>query len=355
MNILIVGPSRESKGGIAQMMCALEDALAFKHNITFIESYKDGNKISKLCYFIASLLHFMCCVLMKDINIVHINTSSGRSFQRKKVFVTICKFFNIPYVIHIHSGAFIDYYFSLSKVGKSDMKSVLTDAASVVAISEHFYLTLKDLFPTICIQLIPNTTTIQPLKYVDIESKFKNRTILYMGRISKDKGFLDACKIYRELNKKIKNLKFVVAGVAEDSSIYENEEFLAIRDKVEFMGWVSGDYRLDILTEATVVVCPSYFEAFGLSALEASMTGTPTFAYNVGGVPDVIVDEENGGLAVIGEWLCLTKKIQLLLNSFTTYSETSKNCILFSETKFSQSVFKDRMLKLYREILNEGN
>lgn len=345
-----MGPSRSSKGGISQMMNVLDDSLSLEHNLTFIESYKDGNKISKLIYFILSLLHFLISLLVKNVDVVHINTSSGRSFQRKKIFCRICKFFKVKYIVHIHSGAFIDYYFSLSKVEKSVMESVLTDAASVVAISEHFYLTLKDLFPTICIQLIPNTTSLQPLKCVDVESKFKNRTILYMGRISKDKGFLDACKIYSELNKKITNLKFVVAGVAEDSSIYKCEDYLAVKDKLELKGWVSGGELFKLLSEATVVVCPSYFEAFGLTALEASMYGTPVFGYDVGGLTDVVLHRETGELSQKGNYIELARGIENLLNDKNEYFNYSKSALSYSSCTFSKETYTQKIESLFYSI-----
>lgn len=334
------------------MINVLDSSLSMENNITFVESYKDGNKVSKLFYFMLSLFHFTLCLLIKDVDIVHINSSSGGSFQRKKIFCMICKFFNVKYIVHIHSGAFIDFYVSLSNKSKLEMESVLNKSAAVIAISNHFYLALKDLFPAANVQLIPNATTIQAPKHVDVESKFKNRVILYMGRISKDKGFLDACKIYNKLLKENESdIRFIVAGIADSPTIYKSEEFLAIREKIELRGWVSGDELLDLLSQATVVVCPSYFEAFGLTALEASIFSTPVFAYDVGGLTDVILHCKTGEVAEKGDYKGLAYGIQRIMNDESEYEKYSLNAFDHSSSSFSQIKYAQQVESLFNSIL----
>jgi starch synthase len=51
-----------------------------------------------------------------------------------------------------------------------------------------------------------------------------------------------------------------------------------------------------LLSSATVFVCPSVYEPFGIVNVEAMACGRPVVASRVGGIPEVVVHEETGFL-----------------------------------------------------------
>jgi alpha-maltose-1-phosphate synthase len=55
-----------------------------------------------------------------------------------------------------------------------------------------------------------------------------------------------------------------------------------------------------VLTAATVFICPSVYEPFGLTNLEAMACETPVVASAVGGIPEIVVDGETGMLVPYG-------------------------------------------------------
>ena len=60
------------------------------------------------------------------------------------------------------------------------------------------------------------------------------------------------------------------------------------RDRVHFVGWVSGRAKFALLASARLVAVPSRFETFGIVALEAAATGTPVVAFDIDCLREVV-------------------------------------------------------------------
>ena len=71
---------------------------------------------------------------------------------------------------------------------------------------------------------------------------------------------------------------------------------LGVGDRVTFAGAVSQDELPAYYSASDVCVLPSYYESFGLAALESLACGTPVVASRVGGPMSFIVDGVNGYL-----------------------------------------------------------
>ena len=70
-----------------------------------------------------------------------------------------------------------------------------------------------------------------------------------------------------------------------------------------------------VYSAADVFIAPSLAESFGYVILESLCCGTPVVAFNVGGIPDLIVHKENGYLAKYKDADDLAKGIEFCIEN----------------------------------------
>ncbi|MEM9542519.1 MAG: glycosyltransferase family 4 protein [Cyanobacteria bacterium P01_E01_bin.42] len=118
------------------------------------------------------------------------------------------------------------------------------------------------------------------------------------------------------------------------------------------LGYLSND-RLKAIaySAADLFLLPSRAEAFGLVALEAAACGTPTVAFRVGGIPDIVRPGSTGELAVPEDTGGFIKAIVNLLEDSQQYEQLSLQCRQVATEEFSLDLQTKRYLELYQKIL----
>ncbi len=116
--------------------------------------------------------------------------------------------------------------------------------------------------------------------------------LLYVGRVSREKGVLELPAIYRQAKETVPHLKMVIAGKGPAAPQLKKE----MPDAV-FLDWVSQDKLPLIYASADMLVLPSRFDTFAMVVLEALSCGLPVIAFNTKGPKDIIKHEQCGFLA----------------------------------------------------------
>lgn len=169
-----------------------------------------------------------------------------------------------------------------------------------------------------------------------------------VARLRVEKGQKTLVKALVEVVKAIPAVQLLMIGdgpdklelmrLSEDLGVSGNIVWLGQQDQAEV-------YKLYVVMD--VVVVPSLFEGFGLTAAEAMAAGIPVIASNVDGVAEVVKDGVTGALFPVGNWQALAESLIHLLNNPQLAKKFGQNGRDRVQEYFSLDQFSASMLRLY--------
>lgn len=162
----------------------------------------------------------------------------------------------------------------------------------LVLVSEELQEFYSKIVKPKCIH-IPNSLDEYPKEMSSLEEN----NIISVGRLSKEKGFLDLIDVYALLNEVYPNWKLNIIGDGtERTKIEEKITKLNLKDKVILHGYQDKKYINEILSHSSIYVMPSYTESFGIVLLEAFSYGIPCISFENSGSKEIISNNWDGYL-----------------------------------------------------------
>jgi N-acetyl-alpha-D-glucosaminyl L-malate synthase BshA len=164
--------------------------------------------------------------------------------------------------------------------------------------------------------------------------------------------------------KRVQDVVAVFAGVRERIPaklllIGEGPELTNIRRIVHERGLQADVIFLgkqedvaEMISLADVMLLPSEKESFGLVALEAMACGVPVIATRIGGLPEVVADQECGYLAEVGDVPEMIRRTLELLLDPELYQRFSQAAIARSRNTFCHETITSQYERLYRRMLD---
>jgi alpha-maltose-1-phosphate synthase len=130
-------------------------------------------------------------------------------------------------------------------------------------------------------------------------------SVVFVGRITRQKGLGHLVAAAHEIDPAA---QVVLCAGAPDTPEIAAETEQAVAELADARGGVVWVRRMlpttevrQLLSAATVFVCPSVYEPLGIVNLEAMACGTAVVASDVGGIPEVVADGETGLLVHFDE------------------------------------------------------
>ena len=341
--ILTVGVDcSKVKGGVSAVEMVYSQFYAPWQHVT---TATVGSSLKKWITFLFGLIKFICLMLFRPkIHIVHIHGASYSSFWRKRIIVNIAKFFNKNVVFHCHGAEFKLF----TAAHKDAVVGMLHKCDCVVCLSESW----KKWFEQECgcknVVIIKNVIPEPKIKETeDVKNNNDVVTFLFLGELGKRKGIYELLEVLSEI--KDSNIKLLYGGNGEVENVNRRIVELGIAEKAEYLGWVSGEKKIDVFNLSDVFVLPSYNEGLPISILEAMSYGLPIISTTVGGIPEIVENGVNGLLIEPGNKQSLRESIELLAKSKTKRLEMGKNSRLVVKSHLPASV-EAQLEKLYNTL-----
>jgi alpha-maltose-1-phosphate synthase len=277
--------------------------------------------------------------------------------------------YGIPHVVTVHSLEPLRPWKAEQLGGGYALSSwcertAVEAAAAVIAVSNGMRDDLLAAYPAVPadrVRVIHNgidTSEYRPDPGTDVLDRYRvepgRPSVIFVGRVTRQKGLPVLLRAASAINQAAQLV--ICAGQADTPELESEVSDLAQQLRADRSGviWLSGMLAkrevIQLLTHATVFVCPSLYEPLGIVNLEAMACGTAVVGSRVGGVPEVVADGETGLLVPPGDPAALADAINVLLADEHRAAQMGRLGRARAETEFGWASIAAQTAALYAEL-----
>jgi len=274
-------------------------------------------------YMAPGSLSILILKLLKVRNIIATAHVPGHIYKRKWIPKFLIKYFLKAFIC----------------VSKSSEESFFNEKGKIFN-KEDFKRGRKHFTIYNCIEKLPKNCL----------SEKNELNIGIVSRISYEKGIdilLKALPFVKNFHK----LMIVGDGKEYKKEILDLANELKINDKIVWAGKQPREKIFDFYKKMDVVLIPSRFEGFGLSAIEAMSCGKIVIASNVDGLKEIIENGINGFLFEKENEKDLANKINYVIENFDKLENIRIKAKETVKNKFSFCKYKKKINDLYEAVL----
>ena len=290
----------------------------FDHIDQFVEGVNEFKKLKNIQY---------------DLIFAHYWLSGVASLKLKKIW-------NIPVITTFHTMQEIKqeaFPFNIDDPQRETQEKLVSqesDALVVWSKHEKNFIASNYKVDPKKIYIIPPGVDLELFKPIDqkeareeINIQDDLKVILFVGRLERLKGLDTLLEALSMIDQEKINL-LVVGGLYNISEVTRLKKLcneFNLLEKVHFIGSINRTDLKYYYNSSDICVLPSYYESFGLSALEAAACGVPVVASKKGGLSSIVIDKKTGYLL---QWRCpgpFVEKLEILLQSKDLRKSMGKN------------------------------
>ncbi|MDR2834223.1 MAG: glycosyltransferase family 4 protein [Streptococcaceae bacterium] len=203
------------------------------------------------------------------------------------------------------------------------------------------------------ISIIPPIVDVEAISEEERKQPREN-IISYIGRYTGrggNKRIDHVIEVLPKIAEKVPDVKLKIAGYIRELDELKEIVFKAgVENRVEFLGLVSEEEKLEMMQVSKVFASPSYEESFGITYIEANAKGTPVVGYEISGLDTV---PETAGVMVEKDDLekLADESIELLTND-GKWNELSVGSVENGK-RFTRNVIEGKIAKFMEGLLSK--
>jgi glycosyltransferase involved in cell wall biosynthesis len=282
----------------------------------------------------------------EDYKIIHYNSSRGSALLKDLVIASILRLrTSKPILFQIHfcgiketflfQHLFLKFYFYL-----------LSKFSNILLLSDSFKKELiASGFPEKKIKVIYNFHLYDNVNIDKNTIPGRAFSLIFVGSIDKRKGIFDLLEAL-----KVSSFAYQlnIAGSFSSDKI-EKKCREIIRDNnlnVNLLGYLNNIEKEKFLTEADILILPSYAEGFPMVIPEAMAFGCAIISTDIAGIPEIVKHNENGFLIKPGQVNMLEYYLEYLYRN-RELLQNFKICSLILSKKFNLPTYIEKLTTIY--------
>jgi glycosyltransferase involved in cell wall biosynthesis len=351
MRVMKIANAKNVKGGITSVVDSLIEGISTKDiEISRYASYIDSvPPVFRIVYSLLAI--FLFVMMLKPFQLFHLHSAADGSFYRKSIYTLICKFFKKKVIFHIHGSSFEDFH-NKNKFNAWLIKRTLNWVDGIVVLSKQMQGLVLSYCSNTNIWILPNPVKMPDEKELESQRRKQNKIqLLFMGEIGQRKGIYDLVTAISMLPVEIRSK--VILHICGNNELHKLTTYIRsknVADECMVHGWIDGERKKSFLANADIYILPSYHEGLPVSILEAMAYELPVISTNVGGIPEVVLHNQNGFIISPGSVNELAQSIEKLVTDHElriAFGQKSKSLV----SKHDVQLVSDKLQQIYREVL----
>lgn len=356
--MIMLGPDRGAVSGVsAHINGLLASRLGEDFSLVHFQVGSEGrseSRIGRLARLALGPLQLAIAILRNGATIVHVNTSlNARAFWRDIALVLAAKVCGARIVYQVHGGALPQLFAARSRLLTNLLRWTLRVPDVIVVLASVERDAYREFLPGRQIVLLPNGIDCSPYSKLtrgghDAAAPLR---LVYLGRLVREKGLYEVLEGLRLARLEGTRARLLVAGSgSEERGLKQAVQDLGLSETVSFVGPVSGDSKMRLLSNADVFVLASYEEGLPYALLESMAAGVPVLATRVGAIPDVVAEGVHGLLVNCCDPVSIAHALVKLASDRALLGRMSVACRRQIATGYSLDRIGSDFGRLYQEL-----
>lgn len=355
MNIIITAPSLNPKENVSGISSVAQFIISNNSEIEYIHfevGKKDAESSNKLCRIrriLRNRTDWKHLLLQHKDAVIHYNMPlMGAAIIRDFLLLRVAHSLGFPIVLHIHGGQLMTNR-NRPWFVNGLLILLFSWVKHIIVLSDLEKQILEEDFDVKNVHSLPNCIDLREArKFERIHDLSRPLSILYLGRIEKNKGIDYILEASKRLRNEGVDFLLHIAGKEENEGEYLPIIRQELGDKFIYHGVVFGNEKSKLLKKCDVFLLPSFFEGLPMALIETMSFGEIPIVTNVGSISSLVEDSINGLFIEVRNGDDIVEKIKRLIDNpefRRNLSSTAQKTIF---TSYDDKAYINKLNTLYK-------